>query len=513
MGGISEKIKYFAAYKSIKFIFEKCSHMTGIIDDVYLIDINTIPKYLEILNKRNILEYIQDLTKRSVVHKIEEELMDDFGDYELEKNIQLINIDNNYNYYNYRDENFILIDIDFLFYMGLHIGYHDYMKCKIIVNKYEIKIELPYSETYILIEETEKKGIYRFGGIREKSIDFSGDSSIGEKESEEEDFDPEVDLFREKPKNIEEESEKEDGKKVEENSGEDIKNTNNENEIIDIKSERAFVAKLDEIVKIIFFSIQNSNEQKEVIVENIHKKIRELKIDNILKEHDDLDIIKNIKTLIINLLESFSERNNVQNLDINSNYDHTFYHNDESQSLIFDQNDDEIPIPLMDENRENMKFQITDPFIYKQVEIYKCDNCGNFRNIDINSDYYKLNLNKACNNLEECFKMKYHKKCDKCNNNIEVIYRFKTAPEILIIVFDKPKDNIKYIQSISIEENIDLKNYLFNPNSLDNNKYTLIKSLYVFDDINDENLYVNIPQNKKNNYIPYIIFYKKIGDL
>ena len=190
--------------------------------------------------------------------------MDDFGDYELEKNIQLININEN-NYENLISVNFILVDVDFLFYMGLHIGYHDYMKCKIIVNKDEIKIELPYSETYILIEETEKKGIYRFRGIREKSIDFSGDSSIGEKENEEdeEDFDSEVDLFREKPKNIEEEIENE----------EDIKNINIKNEIIDIKSERAPVAKLDEIVKIIFFSIQISNEKKEAIEENIHKKL------------------------------------------------------------------------------------------------------------------------------------------------------------------------------------------------------------------------------------------------
>ena len=46
----------------------------------------------------------------------------------------------------------------------------------------------------------------------------------------------------------------------------------------------------------------------------------------------------------------------------------------------------------MNENRENMKFQITDPFIYKQVEIYKCDNCGNFLIFDQNDDEIPIPL-------------------------------------------------------------------------------------------------------------------------
>ncbi len=501
MGGFSDKERYFVAYKSIKFILEKSSHMTGTIDDVFLIAIRSIPKYLEILNKRNVLKYIPDITKRAEVYKLEDKLLDDFGDYELEKNIEFIYI-NEGNYRIYRDREFILVDRDLI--INMNIENNNNIKYKIIVTKEEIKLEL-YDEQYILIEETEKKGIYRFGETRERSIDFSGDSIIGEEdfEDEEENFDPEVDMLREKPKHIEDE-------KIEENKEENSINIFNEIEINDKKSERASIAKLDEIIQLIFFSIQNFNDHSEIVIlESIQKKIQGLKINNILEEHDNLDIIKNIKNLVMCLLENFNK-----NLDNNYNSD---YHNDESQNLLLSQDNQESYIPLIDRDDENMEFnnqrKILDPFNFILVEISRCENCNNFRNIDINSGFYQLNLSETCNNLDKCFKSNFGKKCDKCKDNAKIFYKFKTTPEILIIVFDKPKVNKNYISLNSIEENIDLKNYLLNKNSLDKNKYTLIKSLYVFDDINDENLYVNIPRNKKNNYIPYIIFYKKIGDL
>ena len=41
-------------------------------------------------------------------------------------------------------------------------------------------------------------------------------------------------------------------------------------------------------------------------------------------------------------------------------------------------------------------------------------------------------------------------------------------------------------------------------------KYKLIKALYVYDDENDNYLYVDIPESEKKNYIPYIIIYKNL---
>ena len=209
------------------------------------------------------------------------------------------------------------------------------------------------------------------------------------------------------------EENEEENEKIEENKEENRRNSINEIKIIDKKIERASIAKLDEIIQLIFFSIQKSNEKREVeIIESIQEKIQELKISNILEEVDNLDIIKNIKTLVIYLLENF-----ITNLDNNNKSDHQYYHNDESQNLLLDQNNEESRIPLYDIDDENMEFnnqqKIIDPFNFILVQISRCENCNNFRNIDIDSGFYQLNLSETCNNLDECFKSKFQKKCDK----------------------------------------------------------------------------------------------------
>ena len=50
---------------------------------------------------------------------------------------------------------------------------------------------------------------------------------------------------------------------------------------------------------------------------------------------------------------------------------------------------------------------------------------------------------------------------------------------------------------------------MYQPNEL-NIEYKLIKALYVFNDINDDKIYIDIPDNERNNYIPYILFYQKL---
>ena len=292
----SDEVKYyFAAYRSIKFVKEKTSHMEGTVDNIYLVDITTIPKFLEILNKHKILKYISDLTKRSEVNGLEKKLKDDFGDYELEKNIGLLNI-NEGNLDNFKNDNFILVDKDFLVNMNIENKNND-GKCKIIVNKDEMKIELT-DDLFIKIDETEKKGIYKFGKTEEKSIDVNVGSFVGEKKEQiDEEMDPEVLMYRVNPDDIKKEEEKKEEEKKEEekekDKGENL--DNNENELIDeennndennnnlislntivensqIERGKAQIAEFDEIIKLIFFSIWKSEENEQEIGEEIKKK-------------------------------------------------------------------------------------------------------------------------------------------------------------------------------------------------------------------------------------------------
>ena len=527
MGGFSDKVKYYAAYRSIKFVMEKIRDMDGTIDDIYLVNNKTITKFIEILNKRNILEYISDLTKRSEVNVLDKKLQDDFGDYELEKNIELFDINDN-NYDNFKNYNFILVDKDFLKNMKIK---EDHFKYTIIVNKDGIKIELT-SDIFIIIEETEKKGIYKFVEKQEKPPIVNEESCVEEKEEQDkEEIDPDVYMYRYIPDKKEEEKEK--GKEEEEEGKEEGKEKEEEKEEVKeeeklnnislnisannshIKSGKAPIAKLDEIIKILFCSLQKSKEREQEIFQAIQKKINELNIENELKFQNNLNIIQNIKESIETLIDNYGQNQNSNNLDNTHNSNYTYYHNNESQNLIqFDNNIDESSIPLINNNESiisSNQRKIKYPFNFIKVSIDICNNCNNIINEeDENPYYYKINLNQKIDNLDDCFKLKFHKNCEKCNKGyLECSYKFKTTPNILIIIFDKPKENKNFINSNLIKENIDLKAHLFNSNNIDNNKYELIKVLYVFNDINDENLYMDIPENEKKEYIPHIVFYIK----
>ena len=516
MGLFSDKVKYFAAYRSIKFVKEKTSHMEGTVDNIYLVDITTIPKFLEILNKHKILKYISDLTKRSEVNVLENKLKDDFGDYELEKNIGLLNI-NEGNLDNFKNDNFILVDKDFLVNMNIENKNND-GKCKIIVNKDEMKIELS-EDKFIIIEETEKKGIYKFGKTVEKSIDVNVGSFVGEKKEQiDEEMDPEVLMYRVNPDDIKKEEEKKEEKKEKEkDKGDNDENNNNLislNTIVEnsqIERGKAQIAEFDEIIKLIFFSIRKSGENKQEIGEEIKKKIKELNFQNELKLENYHDLIKNIKTSIKTLCENFDQN---QDLNVTHNSNYTYYHNnDESQNLMQESYNDENGMLLIDDNNEsrihNDQRKIIDPFNFIRVSINSCNNCGN-TNKKENVDFYEINSNKEIDNLDDYFKLKFKNKCEICqSDNLEYCYKFETTPEILIIIFGKPQDNKNYIESNIIKENIDLKAHLLNPNNIDNDKYELIKALYVFYNINDKNLYVDIPENEKKEYIPFIVFYRK----
>ena len=76
-----------------------------------------------------------------------------------------------------------------------------------------MKIELS-EDKFIKIEETEKKGIYKFGKTEEKSIDVNVGSFVGEKKEQiDEEMDPEVLMYRVNPDDIKKEEEKKEEEK------------------------------------------------------------------------------------------------------------------------------------------------------------------------------------------------------------------------------------------------------------------------------------------------------------
>lgn len=183
----------------------------------------------------------------------------------------------------------------------------------------------------------------------------------------------------------------------------------------------------------------------------------------------------------------------------NLNY---YYESDEKSNLIESRNEGDIH---SDNNKD------FNPFEFGQVKFIDCEKC----NIKENQEYiefYKININNECNNIDDCFKLSFIEICSNCKKDAICNYKFKATPEILILKFENPKINKKYIKFNEIEKNIDLKNHMYLPNNF-NIKYELIEVLYVLDDLDDKKLYVGISEKDRNNYIPYIIFYKKINDM
>ena len=218
-----EENKYFTAYKGIKRIHENIHNMmleeeSGIVDNVYLIKISTIPIYLDILKSHKILEKIAE-RQRSEVHDLEEKLENDFKDYEPENNgkdcidISKEDFKNNFSE-NFVREKFIIVDKKFNEIMKISNGNDE--KVNINVNKYEIKIDLPDGDI-IIIEETEKgNGIYKFVEIKEKE-DYNEDASMDDKNNANKDMsERDVYLLRKFPPKKDKEKEQEKEEKEEE---------------------------------------------------------------------------------------------------------------------------------------------------------------------------------------------------------------------------------------------------------------------------------------------------------
>ena len=523
MGASSDKKKYFNAYRSIKCVIDLTHNITTTVDNIYFVNVKTIKNYLEILNKYNILNMIIDIYKKSELKNLEDKIYNAFGDYKLEKGIEIFDINaKNIVENKFGDKEFILVDKDFLSNMNVNNKTYEDKQHSIIVKKNErhIKLKDDNGEKIIvnLIEVENKIGIYKFK--TEESIEFNGESMAQDVKNEieqnkEDEEDPEVETFRIKlKKKVEETKDITTEQKIEDNNNRaQINNQNNpinnENPP-EIKAKRAPSAKLDEIVYSIYFSLSN-NIEKDKIFEKIKSKITELKMQNELEETTDINIIGNIETSVIYLIDNFGLGN--QNLiNINQSNNSNYYYqelsnlideSDENSSLIQSRNIENNP------HDNNHKFN---PFEFQIMKYINCEKCNNEGNQEFVDEYRKININDECNNIDDCFKLSNLEKCPNHNIDAKCYFKFKTTPEILILKFENPIKSKKYIKFNEKEKNIDLKNHMHLSNNF-NIKYELIKVFYVFDDSNDKKLYVDVSENESNNYIPYIIFYKKINDM
>ena len=298
-------------------------------------------------------------------------------------------------------------------------------------------------------------------------------------------------------------------------------NNQNVNNIQEKETAKAPKAKLDEIIWDIIFSIQNSSTQKDIIMNLIQTKLREQNINNELEEKKDLDIIGNIKNSVIYYFLNNINNNKINNNSINTNKslggnDCDINNQNESNNLyVDDENLNERNPLLSNDNQEGMNNENQkefNPFIFKQVKMFisdKCDKCDKTNNKIYEADCVKIILKEDYYDFDNYFNMKYSA---DCGNNCEFILKFESTPDILILVFHEPRMNKNFIK-FHIDENIDVKKHLYKIDNLDSSKYKLIKALYLFNDIEDNKLYMDITDEEKNNYIPYALFYKKINNI
>ena len=462
MGATSDREKYFKAYKSIKSVLESTHNMTNTTDNIYLINSETIKEYLKILDKYNIFEAIIDVKQRTKLNVLEKKIKDDLGDYKLEENIEIIeDLDDDAN----KKKEFIIVDITFLMNMKKDFDKDKHKNISIVVNKNDEKKQLIFNEkktgggsgedNKINIKEI-KKGFYIYDENEDFDSDAFNQEGVAEEEKKEieeiEDKnkdDPEFDYtLRTAP--IEKKEEKTDISKTNTNNGNDGKNGTiiEENLIDDTKIIKAPFAKFDDIIKLIYISYENSNENEDIISKGIEQYITNNKIENELEEKENLDIINNIVIFVKFLIKCYSKKKPIANItnSINSsiNFNEYYPNNSRNQENILIDNDSETSSLIKSSNNNQEvsdSFIEINPFNFKYVKMYSCD-CDK-PNEEIKGDYYKINLNNDCNNLDDYFRLKFEEICGKCKNKCECNYKFDKAPEIFILKFEKPKENKK----------------------------------------------------------------------
>ena len=513
MGIFSDKPKYKNAYQSIKHIYSTINNNSDGNIEVYFIKYENIHEFHNILKNNDIFDLIPNIRKRDEVNDKQEKIFDAFSDYKKEKNIEVIEgpklIDGKYSMKirngtkeikendDFGNINFIMVDNDFIYNMDIKDKdkvqkNKDKYKVKISVINKEIQIdqEPDKNDNIIIIKEKEhNKGVYNFE-LKQCKEDFNGDSSVeGDEEVEE-------------PKKEEE--------NILNNTIDNTTDTNNNN---------VPIAKLSDIVKLISSSILNKSE---VEIESL---IAEYMKDNIGKINNELEkkeeTINNIITAVNSIKDYYKKliQIDVENTRAIRRIGSDYYENnrnEESLNLIGESINDigNLIDEASNDNNNGIQNLNQNCFEFRLFKMGQCSNslCKEKIKDDGKNklNKYPIILNNDIMSIDEIFLTK--EKCQFCNQNNSMIctYKFISIPNILILKFDIQKNNPQKYFKVDVENNIDLKKHLKeNVNVINKTKYTLLKTLYVFKSDNDNKLYENIPNSDKNNYIPYLVFYKQ----
>ena len=556
-GHIRDGKEYFPAFDSIESILEEISNNNNI-NDVFLINIKSIPKFLEIISQDNIFKTIKNRTlnrKNYIIRNFKKKIQNALAKYKREENIEVIDFikeikakkdDSNDNLNELKEKEFIIVNEKFLENMEIDIKANESKKISIkivdgqlqIPFKYGSEEDEEYEEKEIIVLKEVRTGIFKIEEVKPDPANADVNSVYNEIQNKsDKDNDPEAyNDFRKQP--LEENNSENNMINIihQENSGEELQknkkddeNENNEknieinnNDIIKInrlskeEKDKALFAKFDEIVKLTYLSLQDSKEQNKIIAEVIKKYMSDSDINSEINKKEGIKIVENIEKTVVFLLQKLNNDGNFKNNDISLKSYNNQNRPKEQDLLNINDNDNEKKSLISSSNNEMNSINkiCINPFMFTLMKIFNCDKCG-IKNEEIPKEYYTLILNEGWNNLDECFKIELQGKCEQCQNNIKYNYKFNTTPEILILIFDNPQENKKYIKLNIIEENINLQSHMYIPNKFNIN-YKLIKVLYILNDlneINDNNVYIDIPEKEKNNYIPYIIFYHKINDI
>ena len=128
--------------------------------DAYLISTNTIPNFIKIIKKLNILEYL--ITKNNEINELESKLNECLGNYKLEENIKLI--------YDYEDckniikngYEFIIVDELFCRVMKIDEYYLENKKVNINIDISKFKHEIKFNSDNIIDFRENDTGFYKF---------------------------------------------------------------------------------------------------------------------------------------------------------------------------------------------------------------------------------------------------------------------------------------------------------------------------------------------------------------
>ena len=203
--GPTPKYKYNKAYRSISFTSKNIRSQKEI-KDVYLVNVDTIKNFIEILNNCDFLKKLK-FGKYSIIDELEGTLLKKLEKYKIEKNIEIIDVMHD-NFDQMKQKEFIFVDKDFL--ENMEINTQENMNKKVTLKKNEksndvkreMNIELINKDEKIIYEiKEERDEIYKFVERLNESLSINNESYF--KNDKDIEFDPENNVDLRKPKNKE----------------------------------------------------------------------------------------------------------------------------------------------------------------------------------------------------------------------------------------------------------------------------------------------------------------------